>query len=120
MCIQDIKIAKSQETRATSVNCPSGATTQIAGLANNRVRVRFAPTSITGAIGNLNVVIQYVGDSAAIGIGFISAGVPYVELTLEDNSHFVKGPFQAANSSGVAVPIGVAEVLQNTDPEDAI
>lgn len=120
MCLQDIKIAKSQETRTTSISCASGATTLVAGVANNRVLIRFAPTTITGAIGNLSIVIQYVGDSNPIGIGHMGGGSGDVELSLEKHSHLVKGPFQVVNNSGYTVPMGISEVLQNVDPESVL
>jgi hypothetical protein len=120
MCLQDIKIAQSQEIRGTVVSAPSAATTPLAGVANNRVGVRFALTSFIGAVGNLNVIIQYLLDSTPIGIGFLSSGTPYVDIFLEDLSHIVKSKFQCTNNSGFTVSVGVSEILQNTNPADAL
>ena len=120
MCLQDIKIALKQQTRATVVSCANGTTTQVAGAANNRVRIRIAISQFAGVIANLNIQILYLGDSTAVGVGFIGSGVSHVELSLQDHSQFVKGPFSAFNNTGGAVSLGISEVLQNTNPEDAI
>lgn len=119
MCLQDIKIAKSKEIRGTRPGV-SGQTVISMKLAPNRVYVRFGLMAQFDTQVNAGIEVFWIPDNTPIQIGILNQPNPYIELWLERHGELVYGPFSFEDTSSIFANIGAVELLQNTNPEDAL